>query len=372
MITLAALIMSAWSATPVEQARIDEVERVRAEVGDQIQLWAYDLIDELVYGWTQEPAFDRPTPVVLAGVGVPVGLGTGLQALVENHLNAVLAQNPNANLQLVHCPTCTAVVVRSGPEGTVVSRGIDDPAVLAELGAATGQHALFVDIEAEGALLVLRARLTRLTPDLPIVWSHTLTTSASSPALLRQADRLKSAEQAREEYLGALRDRGPITVPVRFGVRSYARSDDPQAGQPPPPFLWLQTGVEIGTTEARAWTASLIAGYAFIPEAYQGIMAQARLNRLVTGRARSQTRPDLYAFTGAAVMHVWGPATATFPEPSFGGLQAGLDLRLGNRLGMAAFLETLPSLRNSANLGDHVRVLGVGFQSLGTEVTVCF
>lgn len=380
---------AAWAASPVEEAQIAELDRVRAEVADQIHLAAFDLVDELVWGWTNEPVFETPTAVVLAGVTVPVGLGTGIQALLENHIASVLSNNPTSNVRLVHCPTCTAVVVHSGPEGTVVSRGIDNPDVLAELGGVTGQHALFVDVEAEGSWLVLRARLTRLTPDLPIVWSHTLATSASTPALLRESENLKSATEAREEYLAALRSRGPLTIPLRFAIRTYARPyDDGRIA--PPPFVWLQTGVELGSTDARAWTGSLILGYSFIPQAYQGVMGQGRISRLVTGRVRSLTRPDLYVFVGGAVISVWGPATSSFqkepltadaiiaglegdgPRTAFGALHVGLDLRIGNRIGVSTFLETMPDLANSENMGNYLRIGSLGFQSFGTEVTFCF
>jgi hypothetical protein len=120
------------------------------------------------------------------------------------------------------------------------------------------------------------------------------------------------------------------------------------------------------------------------------MMAQARVNRLLTGRARSLTRPDLYAFVGGAVISVWGPATASFqarpltsdallaladeegPRTSFGALHLGLDLRVGNRIGMSAFLETVPDFSRSRNLGDYVRIGSIGFQTLGTEVTFWF
>lgn len=379
----------ALAASPVEAAQAVELDRVRAEVADQVHLAAYDLIDELVYGLTREPVFQNPTPVVLASVTVPVGLGTGLGALIENHVADVLLHNPTSHIRLVHCPTCTAVVVHSGPEGTVVSRGLDNPDVLAELGGTAGQHALFLDLEAEGSWLVLRARLTQLTPELPIVWSHTLATSASTPALLRQPEALKSAAEARQEYLDALHDRGPVSIPLRFMVRSYARPDVSQ-GIAPPPFPWLQTGVELGATDARSWTVSLMLGYSFIPQAYQGMMAQARVSRLLTGRARSLTRPDLYAFFGTAVVSVWGPGTAPFqpdpltadaitaglneegPRTTFGALHVGLDLRMGNRIGLSTFLETIPDLTNSPNLGTYIDFGLLGFQTLGTEITFWF
>jgi hypothetical protein len=380
----------AHAADPAENeaALLNELDRVRAEVANEVQLAAYDLVDELIYGWTTEPPFGVPTPVVLAEVTVPVGLGTGMQALLENHIAAVLLANPKSHIQLVHCPTCTAVVVRSGPDSTVVSRGYDDPSVLAKLGDGTGKHALFIDVEAEGAWLVLRARLTQLTPDLPIVWSHTIATSTSTPALLRQSSDLKSAEDAHDEYLAALHERGPLSIPVRLGVRTYERGRS--TGTSPPPFIWLQLGVEMGATDAKAWTSSVVLGYSFVPEGYQGVMGQVRVNRLLTGKTRSLTRPDLYGFVGGAVTGVWGAATTAFREEelttdellldtagensrtAFGALHIGADLRMGNRMGLAAFIETLPSLRNSPNLGDYITPAGIGFQSFGTEVTLWF
>lgn len=388
------LFLAAWlvaaparAQDPVEQAQAVELERVRAQVANQIHLAAADLVDEMVFGWTETPPFAAPTPVVLAGVSVPVGLGTGMQALLENHLSNVITQNPTANVQLVHCPSCTAVVVHSGPEGTVISRGIDNPEVLSELGDTSGKHALFIDVEAEGAWLVLRARLTRLTEDLPIVWSHTIAASASVPALLREPDALKSAADARQEYLSILQDKRPVIVPLRFTVRAYAEGF---RGIPPPPFLWLQSGVELAASDARLWTSSILVGYSFIPQAYQGIMLQSRVSRLVTGRSRAMTRPNLYAFVGAAAINVWGPATASFrnqtlnadelladfggdgPRNTFGVLHTGLDLRIGNRIGLSAFLETMPALSNANNLGVYLYLGNLPFQSFGTEVTVCF
>lgn len=390
---MTALLLLLWSlaawAGPVEDAQQAELERVRAQVAGQIQLKAYDLVDELAVGWMKEPPFAEPTPVVVAGVSVPVGLGTALQARIENHLSDVILANPKTNLRLVHCPQCTTVVVHSGPEGTVVSRGIDDPSVFDELGVDAGQHALFLDIEAEGAELVLRARITQLSEALPIVWSRTLAGSGSTPALLRQATDLKSAEDAREEYLRALQDRGFVAVPVRLAIRSYAEPFE-QAAIRPPPYIWLQSGAELSPTPAQAWRSSFVLGYAFIPQAYQGVMGQARVARLITGRSRSRTRPDLYLFLGGAVITTWGPTAAAFrrqlltadellndadnrePRQSFGAWHLGADLRLGNRIGAAFFIENVPQLNNSPNSGEYLYLFGVSFQTIGTEVSVCF
>jgi hypothetical protein len=380
----------AFAADPAEEAQRVQLERARAQVADQVHLAVFDLLDELVYRLSEEPVFAEPTPVVLAGVSVPVGLGTGLQALMENHLAGVMLANPETNLRLVHCPQCTAVVVRSSAKGTVVSRGVDDPALLAELGVAAGRHALFIDVEAEGAFLVLRARLTELSVDLPIVWSHTLSTSTATPALLRDATALKSAEEARAEYLNVLNGQGAVVIPARVNVRTYALPEGDNAGTAPPPFIWLQTGVELSPTVARRWTSSMMLGYALIPQAYQGLMAQARISRLVTGQARSLTHPDLYLFGGLSLSTVWGPGTASFrnntltldeiltdtnldePRATFGAVHVGAELRLGNRVGFGFFLETLPSFTSSRNFGRYTQLGPIEAHSLGAEVAFCF
>ena len=385
MVALIAMLLSTARASEADELHLAELDRVRGQVANQVHLAAFDLIDELVWGWTQEPVFPTSTPVVLASVTVPVGLGTGLEALLENHLSSALTSNPDTNVQLVHCPTCTQVMVHSGPKATVISRGIDNPAVWEELGPQTNRHALFVDVEAEGTWLVLRARLTQLTPDLPIVWSRMLSSSADTPALLRSDQALKSAADAREEYLDAIKGRTPLSVPIRMAVRSYAppRREVPV---PPPPFLWLQTGLEAGT-KTRDWTGTLHLGGTFVPQAYQGLMVEARINRLITGRLRSKTRPDLYGFLGGSVISVWGPATASFtnervnadqvrnlpdggnPRTSFGAVSLGVDLRMADRIGLSTFLEWLPGFTNSPNLGTFVRVGFFNASTVGSEVT---
>ena len=316
------LLLLAWlcmaPAAAIADDKVDaqlkaELDRARAHVASQVQLTAYDLVDELVHGLAQDPVFGRPTPVVLAGVSVPVGLGTGMQALLENHLSEVLLRNPDTHLQLVHCPACTAVVVHSGPAGTVLTRGIDNPELLDRIGESSGQHALFIDIEAEGSWTVLRARITGLTPELPLVRSRTLATSASTPALLRDPAALKSAEDTRAEYLALIKDRPQVAIPMRFSVRNYA-GVSPRRGTGAPPFLFTQSGVELSRDARQAWTSSFLVGFAVIPEAYAGLMGQTRVSRLLTGNQRSLIHPDLYGFIGGGVMTVWGPAAASFRQ----------------------------------------------------------
>ena len=393
LILLSVFLGAKANATdPIDESQLAKLESLRSEIANEIQLATYDLLDELVYGWTQAPVFGTPTPVVLVNITVPIGLGTGLQALLENHLANLLLKNPRTNIILNHCPSCTAVIVHSEAKGTLVSRGINNPKALAKFGSSSEQHALFIDVEAEGTWLVLRSRITKLSLDLPIVWARTLSSSASTPALLRQPDKIKSAAEAQHEYLEALHDRGPLNIPLRFSLRTFEQSD--YGGVVPPPLIWFQTGLEFTPIQARKWTASVLLGYAWIPDAYEGFMAQTRISRLITGQSRSLTGPDLYFFFGVAMMTVSGPSTVAFqnsvmtvdqvldlndpledPRSTFNSWHIGLELRISNRIGASFFLEAIPSLENSDNLGNQIdpdTAFGIEFKSMGTEVTFCF
>ncbi|QRO00835.1 hypothetical protein JRI60_18270 [Archangium violaceum] len=394
-LALALVSSSSWAAVAPEvaEAQRAQMEKLRAEVAGQIQLQAYDLLDELVYGWTQQPVFELETPVVLADVTVPVGFGSGLAALIENHFANLVVKNPRTRLTLAHCPQCTAVMVHSGAKGTIVSRGVDQPEALAAAGALSGaRHAIFLDFEAEGSALVLRARITSLEPALPIIHARTLTTSTSSPALLRSGDQLKSATEARKEYLDALQGRGVFTVPMRIAVRSYGPPSNGTAVAAMP-FIWLQVGTEMALTQARAWTGTISAGVTWMPQLHTGFMAQARISRLLTGSVASLTRPDLYVFVGGSVISIHGQGARVFqnqvlnledvlsnipqllvqPHATFAAFPIGLELRVGNRIGASVFLESAPALDNAPSVGAHLNLLDIlKFHTVGAEVTFCF
>lgn len=374
---------------PVKAAQLRSMDELRAEIASEIQLQAYDLLDELVYGWTVTPPYAEATPVVLANVTVPISLGTGMRALIENHFAALVTSSPQCHVRLVHCAPCTQVVVHSGKDGTTVTRGYDAPRVLEELGKRAGsQHALFLDFTAEGPALVLRARITSIEPDLPIEFARTLTTSTSTPALLRAPDDLKSAQAAREEYLAALRGSGVWAIPTRIGVRAYAAREN--AGIRGAPMIWAQTGVEVGLTEARAWTGGLSVGGSYGPGGtHTGWLLQARISRLLSGRVRSLTQPDIYAYVGGSLISLTGNAVAAFldetpdiptliaaaagaePSISFFAWQLGMELRIKNRIGVSTYLEAAPSLNHANAIGRWFTFI-LQFQTLGAEISVWF
>jgi len=365
-----------------------KVETLRADVAGEIQLQAYDLLDELVFGWNQQPVFSTDTPVVLADVSVPVGFGSGLQALVETHFASLIIKNPRTHVLLSHCPQCTSVVVRSGAKGTVISRGAQEPQTLQQAGASAGsRHALFLDFEVEGSSLVLRARITRLDADLLIVHAKVLSTSTGTPALLRSDERLKSAGEARQEYLDALRGRSVLAVPLHIGVRTYAPGGRTVGA---PAFVWLSGGVEASLTQKRAWLGSFTVGASWSPQLHVGWMAQARASRLLSGSESSLTSPDIYGFIAGSVISIYGKDAAVFqdrvpnianlistaqgndPQAVFAAFALGLEIRVKNRIGVGAFLETLPTMTNAQNIGSYVDLGIFAFQSLGVEASLCF
>lgn len=368
----------------LDETRRAQLERLRAEMTAQLHLQANDLLDELVFAWREAPPFATPTAVVLADVIAPLGFGSGLEALLENHLAQLLLKNPETNVQLSHCPPCGALLVHSDAQGTVISRAVDQPEALARLRGESGaEHALFLDFEAEGTALVLRARVTKLEPRLPIVYARTLSTKTQGGALLRSPSPLLSSAEARDQYLAVLEQRGPFTIPVRLSLATFAPSNDGQF-QISLPVPWLSVGVEYAITSARAWTGSLSIGGTFIPTVQTGAIVQARVARLLTGTEMSLTHPNLYGFVGTGLAVLTGstaeilndtPAGDLGPLASWLSLQLGLELRVSRRIGAAVYVESMPTLWNHDFVGNFLNDGPLGFlqvNSVGVEATFAF
>lgn len=378
----------AQTDTALEAQKV-QLEKLRGEIADQIQFKAYDLLDELVLDWKGRPPFELDTPVVLAEVNVPVGFGSGLSALLENHFLDIVLKNRDTHVVPAQCSACMAMVVHSGAKGTVVARGVDQPEALTAAGIQTGaKHALFLDFEIEGAALVLRTRITSLEASLPIVYAKTLTTSTSSAALLRSGEQLKSAEAARQEYLDALTGRNLLTVPIRFGIQTFSAPE----GQPvrSAPMAWLQSGLEFSLTHTRGWIASVLVGITWAPQVHVGWSLHARFARLI-GLSSSLTTPDVYVFAGGGLFALYGAGALAFrdrtptaeelllaltpgrePSSIIGTGQLGLEVRVKNRVGAAAYIETAPYLDNSPAVGRLIDLGFIRFHSFGVEVSFWF
>lgn len=400
---LLALALLAWAPGAVAQdkvsndnasnERMTQVEQLRAQIANSVHLQANDLLDELVFAWTQTPPFDATTSVILADVVAPLGYGSGFEAMIENHLAELLINNPGSNVQLAHCPSCSSLMVHSDKGSTIISRGMDQPRALAKIRGDTGaQFALFLDFEAEGSALVLRARITRMSETLPIVAARTLSTKTSAPALLRTPTRLVSSAQARQEYLSILEERSPLSIPVKVALSAFAPPED-QAIRIPVPVPWVQIGAEYALTQARAWKGSLVVGATWIPQLQAGAMVQARIMRLISGTSTSLTHPNVYAFLGIGMGLLTGdtaqvlnpPPTPPPDDEIFGpsatwlGLQGGLEVKVSRRVGVAVFLEVVPTLYANESVGDYLDAVlpGVGLgvaqvNSIGGEAIFTF
>jgi hypothetical protein len=397
-----------WGFSALAQGNPDaadmaEADALRASFASNIELKAADLLDELVFSWTQNPIFSAETGIVVAEISVPIGLGTGLESYLENHLSSLLLHNPSTKLKLVHCPDCTAIVVHSGAKSTVIGKGLNQPEVLSSLaGNASAKYALFLDFEAEKSSLVLRTRITELTPALPIVYARTLSSATSATALLRSPTELKSAADARREYLALLRDKGAFSFPVRVIVRNYAQPDSGfssynasgqmiSASLAVPPFVWFEAGLETAFTQEKLWSAEVSLGFTSQDKSHDGWSAGGRISRLLFAPARSLTNPDLYAFAGASVLNLRGSSAALFrkdppttdqliadlagntPRSSFATYRLGLEMRVKNRISLSTFLETMPTFQNSTQtFGSYVDAGITTFQCAGVEVGFWF
>lgn len=373
-------------------ADVAQIERLRTVVGGQLQILAAGLLDELVYEWTQTPPFENDTNIVVASVSVPIGLGTGMTAFLENHLYTLLLRNGRTRIKPVHCPACTTSVVKATPGRTILALGVEQPEVLAHLGAGSQvRHALFLDFEAEGTSLLLRAKITSLSAELPVVYARALSTSTSSASLLQDPAALKSPAEARKEYLSLLAGRDRFVFPFRFVTRLYSTPTSPgQFVGSVPPYVWLEGGIEAFFTQAQQWSAGINVGYTSLDRAHDGWSVGSRFARLVSGEARSFVRPDVYMFGGVTLINIKGVDTVAFrktppsltdivndrlsenPRASFAAWKIGAEARMKNRFSAGFFAESLPAMGKTSGLGTYGDLGPVSIHCLGLEVGLWF
>ena len=381
------------SLAETTKVEIAQAEKLRLQISSQIQLLAAGLLDDLVFQWTQSSPFSQDTPLILASLSVPSGMGTGMEVFLENHFYNLILNHAQSRIKVFHCPQCQAYLIHSNSDYTVLSKGFSQPEVLKKLGSSGAiNHALFLDFEAEGTALVLRARITTLQPDLPIVHAKSLSTSTSSGSLLRDSAHLKSPEEARKEYIDLLSNRDRFVFPIRFIVRQYSSPEgrDLVAGTVPP-YVWVEGGAETWFTQAQVWSGGLNFGFTQLDRAHEGWSFGGRISRLVFAEARSFVRPDLYLFGGATGFSLKGIDTVAFrtqtpslrdltldklqqePRSNFSAWKFGAEARIKNRFSTSIFTETIPSLSGQkAGLGSYFDVGPMSFQCIGMEVGLWF
>jgi hypothetical protein len=395
----AAVALSSTTAraegTPGDDVERAQVEALRAQMANHVHLRAMNLLDELVLAMKGAPPVHEVSSVAIADVTGPFGYGAGFEALLENHLTDLLIAHPDTRLRPVHCAACRAVAVHATAKATVIARGVDQPDLLARLGETGATHALFVDVEAEGADVVLRTQLVALSPGLPIVWARTLTSSTASDALLRSDEHLVTAREAREEYLAALRQRGRLTPIARVALLQFAPNDqelfDDFTGALLPPALpvaplyWVAGGAELAFTNNREWLGSIVVGGSYAPFLYTSAMVQARFARLLGSNVASLVWPNVYLVGGVSLTGLVGNEATKLRDPigtitvpnedtmhAWPSVHVGVDVRLGQRLGAALTLEQAPTLYNRASIGAWGPAWPLQANAVGGEVNLWF
>jgi hypothetical protein len=373
---------------PTDEETWKSAEVLRAELAHDVQFYATQLIDEMVYEWTRSKPFETPTPLLMMNISVPLGLGSGFTTLLENHLAEVLLKNPNTNLIPSHCPSCLAWTVHSTPDGTVLSRGTEDPdQLLKDSPNSKIKHSLYLDFEAQGSSLILRSKIVSLQKGLPIVSAKSYSTSTSAPALLRDPNRLKSSAEVREEYKQILAGRDRFLFPLRAIARIYS---PPEGGNSSTsPFVWFEVGAESFFTQEQRWGGGISVGFTSLKGVHEGWSTGARVVRLISGSSKSFTHPDVYFVLGGTILNVKGENARAFqrtpastvdllrdakgdePQASFASWKIGTELRIKNRFSAGIFGEILPSPASN-RIGTYVDLGAASIRGYGLEVGLWF
>jgi hypothetical protein len=345
---------------------------------------AADLTDELVYAWQAS----RPTParaqVVLAEVVAPVGLDERFGVMVENRLFELLRRNPQIDVDLVHCAICTRLIAKSNPQGTILSRGIDQPEVLADLVRQYPDRlALSLAFEAEDRELVLRAELFELAGAQRIVWAKTFATSLAARRTLREATPLVSLEAARAEQQRLIARQDPLEASTRVVVRTFNTASSAPIAAAPLPFA--EFSFEAVPLPAKRLRAAFTLGFTSIKDSLEAFTVGGHLARLVLREAPSLTSPDLYLFLGMHYLRMRGPGALPFaekqpdldtfrnvqhePRASLVAYRLGLETHVKFRLGALAFLEYSPQLKDNQSI-ETTRLLGIPYQAYGWGMVI--
>ena len=349
-----------------------------------IRLMAADLVDELVYSWSQNPPLPEHASLVLVDVAAPVGLDERFSILIENRLNDLVQQNPAIPVDLAHCAPCLRLIAKSTPSGTILSRGIDQPEVLAQLlTTMPGKQALSLDFEAAGRELVLRAQIFSLSSNQKIIWARSFTTSMSAQRSLRDPSPLISLEAARDQQRQILAGRDRLEVVSRVAIRNFnTNKSAPVAAQPLPFF---EQSLEAIPLPKRRLRAALTLGFTSIASSLSAWSVGGHMAGLLFRDTPSLVNPDLYWTFGADYVRLRGPGALPFaqsqpdvisirsitsePKASLVTYRLGLETHIKNRLGLMVFLEEIPILKGSSVV-DTDKFLGIPYEAWGMGVVL--
>ena len=351
-----------------------------------VRLMAADLVDEMVYSWSQSSPLAERAKLVLADVAAPVGLDDRFNILVENRLYELLKHNPQINVDVAHCGPCTRLIAKSTPSGTIIARGIDQPEVLAQLQSGSpGRQALSLDFEAAGRDLVLRAQIYTLTAEQKILWAQTYSTSMSAKRALRDAAPLISLAEAQEQQRQILARRDPLEIVTRLTLRNFNVNDS--AGVTAAPLPVIEQSFEAVPLPRRHLRAAVTVGFSSIDASMGAWSVGGHLGTLLLRSSPSWTQPDLYATFGAHYVRLRGPGALPFAgeQVNFSTLNAdlsepraaivtyrlALEAHVKHRLGMLTFVEAIPTLGPSSKKVIVERsLLGIPYRDWGIGMVI--
>jgi hypothetical protein len=324
-----------------------------------LRLMGADLLDEMVYDWKKSVPFPGPRPMALAEVVAPLGLDDRFQILIENRLMELIALNPDLSLQLVRCSACSRLVAKSTPQGTWISRGIDQPEVLQDLITSDRQLVgLGLYFEAAGRELWLRAQIFELDGNQKILWARSYSTSMSARRVLREASPLISLEAARQQQEQILRGRDQIEFSGRGVIRMF--NTNPSAIVTAAPIPFVEASLEGSPRSMKQTRLGFTLGFSSVADSMSAWTVGGHYATLLFRREPSLINPDLYFFFGMHYLRMRGPGAVPFgidqpdlftlqgirkePRASLTAWRIGLEAHIKYRLGMLAFVENLPGL----------------------------
>jgi len=318
------------------------VERARGVVALKLHLMAADLLDELIFRWSQNPPLGVPSKVVLMNIQNPMGLNAEFSTFLENHLFQLLIHNPSSFIIPTHCDSCNVLTAYSNADQTVITRGAKIPHIMTAENNAI--YALYLDFNLERQNLVLRSRLVSLAEEGKIVHAESLTTNSSNPPSLRNPEKLVSVASQREEYENILRRSERARMSMGMKLTLFNFQDDTIIM---PPLPWFLVGIDVFPSENRDWYMNLSLGFTSIPGEANGNSFETRYGSRISPTRSNLVQPEVFWNLALGYFEVKGNAART--------------LTAAGRQTSGEFLAAL-------NSEDHKPVFGTGTVSLGVEV----
>ena len=378
-LTILSLLIS-QTAFSMAESNYLTMERSRLTAANQIQLYAIDLIDELIYEWRKNPPSYGGENLSLVSLDVPMGLNSKMRGIVENHFYSLIANYSDIGIRMSHCRSCTQLTAYNNGFQTTYGQGYD---VLPtqKLGLPEKSKLLFLDFSVEDHYMVLRAKIVNNSAKREILYAKTIVKSSSEAPFLRDDKNIISKQEARDKYIKMLKKDFVYSFPLSIDVYSFEAASDAAVGIIP--LVWWDISVEGGASYDRRWLFSSGVAAAYIPDNYSGFRVSGRLLYRLDSGYYSMARPRLYIFSDLAFSRITGSGVTALVDDSLLtpdniianaeddttnletlmiGLKLGLQIRINRLYRFSAYIQSLPTEEGNANLSSSV------IKSYGAEV----